>query len=267
MRAEAASAASFRALRAAPMISTQLIALAILLVAPTCFWVAYHLYKDRHEPEPPLFLLLAYGLGLVGGVLADLAYQGLGEVGLRLNAFALAANGDRLLLFAYAILAIGVIEEGAKLLPFWLVGIRHHHFDEPIDGIIYASIVALGFATHENVQYLQYMSGWEALGRAFASPAVHILFASIWGHAAGRAHALDRSLVPTLPFAFVVAAIAHGIYDFLVIGFPDSLGIAAPLIIGAIWVWRAHLIERLHLDRAHRRLLRQLRSRLHREDR
>ena len=77
---------------------------------------------------------------------------------LRFNAFALAQ--DNLPgLFAYAVLAIGVIEEAVKMIPFLLVVVRFREFDEPIDGIIYASFIALGFATMENIQYLHGAAG------------------------------------------------------------------------------------------------------------
>ena len=51
--------------------------------------------------------------------------------------------------FAYAVLVIGVIEELAKMIPFLLFVINFKEFDEPIDGIIYGSFIALGFAAVE----------------------------------------------------------------------------------------------------------------------
>ena len=49
-------------------------------------------------------------------------------------------------LITYAILGIGLIEELAKMIPFVLVIIHLKSFNEPIDGLIYASFIALGFA-------------------------------------------------------------------------------------------------------------------------
>ena len=45
-------------------------------------------------------------------------------------------------------------EEAAKLLMLWLVLRRNRHFDENMDGIVYAVCVSLGFAAVENVEYL-----------------------------------------------------------------------------------------------------------------
>ena len=54
-------------------------------------------------------------------------------------------------LLAYSLLAIGPIEEIAKILPFIFVVLRFPEFDEPIDGIIYASFIGLGYAAVENI--------------------------------------------------------------------------------------------------------------------
>jgi RsiW-degrading membrane proteinase PrsW (M82 family) len=50
------------------------------------------------------------------------------------------------------------------------VGIRFHDFDEPLDGIIYASFVALGFGPYENFLYVEYVQGAEAFARGLATP-------------------------------------------------------------------------------------------------
>jgi RsiW-degrading membrane proteinase PrsW (M82 family) len=49
-----------------------------------------------------------------------------------------------------------------------LIVLRFRSFDEPFDGIIYASFIALCYATTENVQYLQYLTPIEAIARGFA---------------------------------------------------------------------------------------------------
>lgn len=207
--------------------------LVAMIAGPVLFWAAYHWYKDRHRPEPPGYLLLSFGLGIVGGYLAAHGYRLLEGLGLHYDPYTLAAE-DLSGLLIYAVLGIGLIEELAKFLPFWLIGIRHHHFDEPIDGIIYASFGALGFASHENLYYLPWMSGWEGLGRAFASPLVHVMFASIWGYAVGRAHALERPVLPAALAGLLLAALAHGAYDFFVIGMPGWAGTGAAGVIAAI---------------------------------
>jgi len=67
------------------------------------------------------------------------------------------------------------------------VALRLPAFDEPLDGIIYASFIALGYAAIENYYYLDFLTGLESAARGFAGPVIHILFASIWAHWITRA--------------------------------------------------------------------------------
>jgi len=215
------------------------------IVAPILFWAAYHYHKDRHMPEPIGNLVLCFGLGILSFYLGKLMYQGLDLIGLRFDAFALAES-NRAGLLMYSILAIGGIEELAKLAPFLIVVLRFKAFDEPVDGIIYASFIALGFATVENIQYLQYVTGIEMIGRGFASPLVHIMFASIWAYYIGLAFLHQRNL-PIVVFKYLaLAAVFHGIYDFVVIALPLSALPLSALLVLVVWLWRMHLIRDLH---------------------
>jgi RsiW-degrading membrane proteinase PrsW (M82 family) len=215
------------------------------IVLPVVFWSAYHLHVDRHLPEPPGHLALAFALGVGSSFIATMLYRALGLLGLRFDAFELA-SGNLPGLLAYAILAIGMIEESAKLIPFLLVVIRFREFDEPIDGIIYASFIALGFAAWENMLYVPQLEPAAAYARGFAGPVVHMVFASIWGYYIGRAWLCRRHVALTVAASLTFTALLHGIYDFVVIGLPEpGLPVAAFLITG-LWVWRLLLIRDLH---------------------
>ncbi len=217
------------------------------VVLPVIFWAAYHIHKDRHLPEPPRNLALCFGLGLAAAAISKLLYMGLEPLGLRYDAVALGAE-NTLGLLAFALLAIGPVEELAKLLPFVLVVLRLKALDEPLDGIIYASFIGLGYAAVENIHYLDYLTPLEAAARGFASPVVHILFASIWAHWITQARLRGRSIRIALAAGLTLSAALHGFYDFLVLLNPVSaLPIAAGLII-AIWIWRLILMRRLHRD-------------------
>jgi len=212
--------------------------------APILFWAGYHYHKDRHLPEPLGHLFLAMILGVGSYFLGLLMYRALGLVGLRFDAFVLAENNPAGL-FLYAIGVIGLIEELAKMAPFLLVVVRFREFDEPIDGIIYGSFIALGFAAVENWRYLPFLTGWEGLARGFAGPVVHMVFASIWSWWIGRALLAGKQLLPVVLGALAFTALLHGIYDFIVIALPSLLPVSAALILG-IWMWRLQLIRRLH---------------------
>lgn len=215
------------------------------VVLPVVFWAVYHLHADRHLPEPPGHLLLAFALGVGSFFLGMAMYRALGVLGLRYDAFELA-QGNLSGLFLFAVLGIGVIEESAKLIPFLFVVLRFREFDEPIDGIIYASFIALGFAAMENLNYLQFMTTGAAYARGFAGPVVHMVFASIWGYYIGRAWLLRRAVPGTVLVALAFTALIHGIYDFVVIGLPRPGMPIAAVLIAALWIWRLWLIRDLH---------------------
>jgi len=220
----------------------QQLLLALPIVVPGAFWAAYHYYKDRQLPEPPGNLLLTFGLGMLAAFISRLLYIGLEPLGLRYDAGALADTSGPAL-FAYALFAIGPIEELSKLLPFLLIVLRFRSLDEPVDGIIYASFIALGFAAVENWQYAEYLTTTQAYARGFASPVIHIVFASIWGHLIAQAHLRQSSVALSALAGLGIAAGLHGIYDFIVILNPhNSLPLAAVLII-SVWLWRLKLMR------------------------
>ncbi len=219
--------------------------LTLPVTAPIVFWAGYHYHKDRHLPEPVGHLLLAFALGIGSFWLGLMMYRALGLVGLRFDAFVLA-DTNLAGLFLYAIAVIGVVEELAKMVPFLLVVIRFREFNEPIDGIIYGSFIALGFAAVENWRYLPFLDGWEGLARGFAGPVVHMVFASVWSFYIGRARLEGRPLAPVIIGALAFTAILHGVYDFIVIALPAPfLPVSAALILG-VWLWRLQLIRKLH---------------------
>jgi RsiW-degrading membrane proteinase PrsW (M82 family) len=64
-------------------------------------------------------------------------------------------------------------------------------FDEPMDGIIYMTAAGIGFATHENYQFLSGMRGEVFLSagaaRVVVTTLAHACFAGVLGYAVGRA--------------------------------------------------------------------------------
>ncbi|MCP4675549.1 MAG: PrsW family intramembrane metalloprotease [Deltaproteobacteria bacterium] len=186
----------------------------VVVIVPVVFWTAYFCYKDRLKPEPPSRLALAYLLGLGSAFVAQGAYFLIDRTGLFADPVEMIFS-DRVGFFTYAFLVIGPLEEASKLVFFLVVCARLRDFDEKIDGMVYASMIALGFASIENVYLLEILSGWQLYLRAIAAPVVHASFASIWGlvYAAARMNRKNTTLRTGI--AFVVAAALHGLYDYL----------------------------------------------------
>jgi RsiW-degrading membrane proteinase PrsW (M82 family) len=135
------------------------------------------------------------------------------------------------------------LEEFFKFLPFLVIIATFKCFDEKIDGIIYASVIALGFASYENMGYLVYLSGFELFGRAFASPLTHTIFSSIWGYAVGNAYIHKKSILKASLTGVLLAAFLHGIFNFFTTSF--VLRIFSALVILIVWIWRIRIMEKL----------------------
>jgi RsiW-degrading membrane proteinase PrsW (M82 family) len=217
---------------------------AAVIIAPALLWLVYHFWKDRFRPEPVLFLLLSYVLGIGSGWFGLRAYAWATRLGATADPHGLA-DTDPFGFLAYALLVIGPLEEIAKFVPFALVCIRLRAFDETMDGIVYASAVALGFASFENYAYMRFLEGAELFARAVASPLTHAMFASIWGYACARARLRGGSFALAAVGGLSVAALAHGLYDFLLLAAPPWVRPIPALIVLAIWIWRMRLVRRL----------------------
>lgn len=213
-----------------------------LIFAPTAFWVAYAYYHDRVRPEPLVLTAFSYFLGFLSGWLCLHAYDVLLPA-LRIPADPSSFAGLNLKFLLYCIVVVGLVEELFKFLPF-LAGItRFSDFNEKIDGIFYASALALGFASYENLFYLPALSGFALYGRAVASPLSHMVFASVWGHAVGSACISRKRLLPAALKGLGLAALLHGLFDFLTLS--PLLRVFSALLILAAWLWRIRTSERL----------------------
>lgn len=211
------------------------------IIAPAVFWSGYLYYKDRFQPEPIRNLGITYILGLLAAYACMKFYGLLPLVGIPDDPSALMET-QSLEYFFYSLGVIGLVEELFKFFPFLFIILRLKAFDETIDGIVYASTIALGFASFENIYYLKYLEGFELFGRAFASPLTHTIFSSIWGYTVGKARIHGKSLFKASLIGLSIAALVHGVFDFLTIS--PTLRIAASLIVLIIWIWRIRVMER-----------------------
>ena len=118
--------------------------------------------------------------------------------------------------FSISFFGAAIPEECAKFLMLWLLLRKCRHFDEKMDGVVYAVFVSLGFAALENVLYLfENADEFVTVGimRALFSVPGHFCFAVLMGY--------YYSLVKFYPYAamrhkvlvLLAPIIAHGIYD------------------------------------------------------
>ncbi len=196
-----------------------------LIPALILLFVVY--FSDRRREPLPLVLLVFVlgGLGKAGT--AALEARAAAWTGLDISAQLAGGAGSMLFLFGFA----APIREASKVAAMW-PAFRSKYFDEPIDGLVYASASALGFAMVENAITLrEHAFGWIWIARTAIALPAHVFFACTWGYALGRAKRVKRPGA-IFPAAWVVATAAHGLYVHLVYGRgPGALVGTVPLLL------------------------------------
>ena len=205
--------------------------------------IAFYIYnRDRHEKEPFSILFKALIIGALC-VLPVLLIEGLltmlysGKEGMNEAAYT-------------AFVVAGMTEEGIKFLALLLFFWNSKHFNEKFDGIVYAVYISLGFAAIENILYV-FQGGYSVgLVRALTAVPAHALFGIMMGYNFGLARFNDRYRAINLISAFILPFIAHGAYDFLLMGnSPVMLTAFVPLII-LYWITGFRRMKKLSADSA-----------------
>lgn len=125
------------------------IVLFALAILPSLF-IADYIYKnDRADSEPKPLLRSLFLLGAVSCLPASLI-EGLLDP---IAADIFGVNSLGYILVDY-FLVVAVAEEGCKYFFLRLRTWKNPNFDYRFDGIVYAVMVGLGFATLENIMYV-----------------------------------------------------------------------------------------------------------------
>jgi RsiW-degrading membrane proteinase PrsW (M82 family) len=136
--------------------------LAVLLSFGPGLFYAYIAYSmDHYEKEPLRLVVGAFLWGAVAAVIGALILSLLLQAGIYA-----VTESEALTELAGGSIVAPIVEEiykGIAVLFVYLIW--RHEFDSVLDGIIYAGIVALGFAATENVLYL-YFAGYGEGGLA-----------------------------------------------------------------------------------------------------
>jgi len=142
------------------------------------------------------------------------------------------------------------VEEGFKFAALYFLIWRSRNFNEPVDGIVYAVFISLGFAGVENVLYVfnPQLGGMStALMRAVVSVPAHGLFGIIMGYhfAIARFEPQNKSL--RIFLAFFAPWLAHGVYNTILLsGYTYYLVVFVPFL---LMLWHSGLKKiRMHLE-------------------
>ncbi|MFH0823376.1 MAG: PrsW family intramembrane metalloprotease, partial [Pseudomonadota bacterium] len=117
---------------------------------------------------------------------------------------------------AVSLLLIAPIEEFLKLCAVWVGIYRSDDFREPMDGILYSTTAALGFACIENLVYMGVMGPGIFVARVVLATPAHVMFSAMWGYSLGIARFRKRNEIATVARGLVLAIVLHGGYNSIV---------------------------------------------------
>lgn len=206
---------------------TALVATVVAFV-PALFYVLPLMWLDRYDPEPLWLLALAFAWGALIAVLVSFVVNtGIG-IGV-----AVAVGGEEGMILGDvigAVISAPVVEEASKGVGLLLLLVFfRRYFDDILDGIVFAGVIALGFATVENVLYYGRalaMAGVPALIllmvlRGILSPFAHVTFTAMTGIGCGIARESHNTFVKIImPILGYIGAVAlHAFWNGMAVFF------------------------------------------------
>jgi protease PrsW len=163
--------------------------------APALLWLLYFRAQDIDEPEPRSFVFVLYLAGaLVAGPVASFAVDLV-----LVPDVASAPDFDRFgaARLVTALLVVGVAQELTKYLVVRYTVYPLPDLGDPLDALVYATAVALGFATYRSHQYLSTLDGHVLLSvgaaRVVVTTLAHACFSAVVGLAFGWAKFASRT--------------------------------------------------------------------------
>jgi RsiW-degrading membrane proteinase PrsW (M82 family) len=213
----------------------------VMAVVPAIFYLTIVLLIDRYDPEPPWVLVLAFLWGAVISIFGALIINDTAAI------VAMSTGGAAAAEFVGAVIAAPVSEEAMKGIGLLIVLLAlRKEFDGVVDGIVYACVIALGFATVENVLY--YGRALDSAGpaggavtlilRGLMSPFAHPLFTSMTGIGVGIAREQRKGVLAWIApvMGYTAAVLLHATWNFIATAASASGEDGAGLFFGAYLV-------------------------------
>jgi len=186
-------------------------------------WAFYHLQRYKHSNLKLLFVLFLFGM--ISGLIALVLNHSVEKYTLFWSeAPPIAMWGTMIPLHSIVFwVLVGMNEEFAKLFMLLLCVYPSRYIQEPFDGIIYIAIIALGFATIENLFYFQQYGVTTLISRATVTIPAHAFMSVPMGYWVARSHILAQQTPDTfegraMPMLLILkgwfySAFLHGSYD------------------------------------------------------
>jgi RsiW-degrading membrane proteinase PrsW (M82 family) len=185
------------------------ISLLALAIAPGAAIMLYIYLRDKHEREPLGLLIISF---LYGGLSTILTLF----ISWPVNALILTKDDDVVHQFINAFFKVALVEEFSKFFFVRFILFYNRNFSEPFDGIVYAVMVGMGFATLENVLYVYQYGYATGVIRMFTAVPAHATFAILMGYFLFKAKFTHRKVFYYSILALLMASFFHGAYDYFI---------------------------------------------------
>jgi RsiW-degrading membrane proteinase PrsW (M82 family) len=182
----------------------------LLALVPAAIWLIFFYLQDRAEPEPKGYVL---GVFILGAALAAAVGVPLVENVFRVSHWIYT---DTMTKIVGGILAVGFTQEFLKYAAVRYSIYHSDEYDEPTDGVIYATAAGLGYATVLNINFVVSNGGVD-LGAGVIHMAVVALaqaaFSGITGYFLGRAK-FESEQIWWMPLGITLAAVFNGVFTW-----------------------------------------------------
>ncbi len=183
-----------------------------LAAAPGIAICLFIFHRDAYNREPKMNLLITFLLGAASVITAFFIERELID----------ETQKSIVSMAVRAFLMVALVEEAGKFAALRLYAYPRKSFDEPLDGIVYAVMASMGFATAENILYVwganqpgsQTNPYQLAVMRMLLAVPAHATFGVVMGYFAGKAKFNPAKSASLLLTGFFWAVFFHGAYDF-----------------------------------------------------
>lgn len=178
-----------------------------IALAPGVAIMLYIYLKDKHEREPLSLLLASFLYGVFSTLITVF-------ISWSLTLLVTLREGDLVHEFYDAFFKVALVEEFSKFLFVRFILYPNKNFNEPFDGIVYAVMVSMGFATLENVMYVFQFGFQTGILRMFTAVPAHATFGVMMGYFLGKGKFKHRMGLYYSFIALLAATVFHGAYDY-----------------------------------------------------
>ena len=194
----------------------------LLGFAPSIIWLSFYLKKDK-RPEPKQMVLKIFFWGML--ITLPVFFIELGLTS-ELNNLLPSIFNKILCWFV----GVALIEETMKFLVVKYKVLKNQEFDEPVDAMIYMIIVALGFASLENILVLFSNENFLFLEnviiilfvRFIGATFLHALSSGVLGYFLALSIYETKKRLSLLFKGLISATLLHGLFNIIIIEIGES---------------------------------------------